>query len=158
MVAGACGWRHRALPRIGTSTPTSRRSCRAATSSIDERFFAGGATTHRAYGLDLLGVRGDTLFLAPGHAGYSPIGGNGLLLFNLDYRFPIAGAFGGSSSSTRGNVWADWRDRLAISRPGPASARATSRPSARSASTSAGSSTGSGEPPYALFVNIGNPF
>ena len=38
------------------------------------------------------------------------LGGNGLLLFNFDYRFPIAGDFGGVVWSDVGNVWADWRD------------------------------------------------
>ena len=37
-------------------------------------------------------------------------GGNGLLLFNFDYRFPIAGQFGGTVFLDLGNVWADWRD------------------------------------------------
>ena len=38
-----------------------------------------------------------------------PVGGNGLLLFNLEYRFPIAGDFGGTVFFDSGNVWADWR-------------------------------------------------
>ncbi|HEV7518642.1 MAG TPA: outer membrane protein assembly factor BamA [Thermoanaerobaculia bacterium] len=77
---------------------------------VDERFFAGGSTTHRAYALDLLGIPGRTLFTVPGQRDYSPVGGNGLLLLNLDYRFPIAGAFGGTLFFDTGNVWADWRD------------------------------------------------
>jgi outer membrane protein insertion porin family len=32
-----------------------------------------------------------------------------LFLFNLEYRFPIAGAFGGTVFYDAGNVWADWR-------------------------------------------------
>ncbi|MGH9464586.1 MAG: BamA/TamA family outer membrane protein, partial [Thermoanaerobaculia bacterium] len=39
-----------------------------------------------------------------------PVGGNGLLLLNLDYRFPIVGAFGGTVFFDAGNVWANWRD------------------------------------------------
>ena len=39
-----------------------------------------------------------------------PIGGNGLLIFNLDWRFPIVGPIGGSLFVDAGNVWADWRD------------------------------------------------
>jgi outer membrane translocation and assembly module TamA len=39
-----------------------------------------------------------------------PVGGNGLVLANFDYRFPIAGAFGGTLFFDSGNVWADWRD------------------------------------------------
>ena len=39
-----------------------------------------------------------------------PVGGTGLALVNLDYRFPIAGALGGVAFIDVGNVWADWRD------------------------------------------------
>lgn len=86
---------------------------------VDERFFAGGSTTHRAYSLDLLGIPGRTLFTVPGQKDYSPVGGNGLLLLNLDYRFPIAGTFGGTLFYDTGNVWADWRDvNLRDLRPG----------------------------------------
>lgn len=72
--------------------------------SIAERFFAGGRTTHRAYGRDELGIPDQTLLDG------NPIGGKGLLLFNFDYRFPIAGALGGTVFYDAGNVWADWRD------------------------------------------------
>ena len=53
--------------------------------SIAERFFAGGRTTHRAYGRDELGIPGETLLAG------KPIGGKGLFLFNVDYRFPLVG-------------------------------------------------------------------
>jgi outer membrane translocation and assembly module TamA len=72
--------------------------------SIDERFFAGGRTTHRAYSRDELGIPGKTVIAG------APIGGKGLLLFNIDYRFPISGALGGTLFVDAGNVWADWRD------------------------------------------------
>lgn len=72
--------------------------------SIAERFFAGGRTTHRAYGRDELGIPGETLLDG------KPIGGKGLLLFNVDYRFPLVGALGGTVFFDAGNVWADWRD------------------------------------------------
>jgi len=72
--------------------------------SIAERFFAGGRTTHRAYGLDELGIPGETLLAG------KPIGGKGLFLFNVDYRFPLVGALGGTVFLDTGNVWADWRD------------------------------------------------
>jgi outer membrane protein insertion porin family len=86
---------------------------------VDERFFGGGSTTHRAYSLDLLGIPGKTLFTVPGQKDYSPVGGDGLVLFNLDYRFPIAGTFGGTLFFDDGNVWADWRDiRLRDLKPG----------------------------------------
>ncbi len=71
--------------------------------AISERFFAGGINSHRAFDLDELGVPGETLF--NGQA----IGGNGLLLGNLELRFPIAGAVGGVVFVDAGNVWADWQ-------------------------------------------------
>ena len=37
------------------------------------------------------------------------VGGNGLLLLNLEYRFPIAGPFEGVVFYDAGNVWPDWR-------------------------------------------------
>ncbi|HET9226402.1 MAG TPA: outer membrane protein assembly factor BamA, partial [Thermoanaerobaculia bacterium] len=82
---------------------------------IDERFFAGGANTHRAYGRDDLGIRGQTLILRPGRSGteeddFAAVGGTGLVLFNLEYRFPLFGAVGGTVFYDTGNVWADWRD------------------------------------------------
>jgi outer membrane protein insertion porin family len=77
---------------------------------IDERFFAGGGTTHRAFGRDDLGVRGETLFPRPkDRSQYAPVGGNGLLLANLEYRFPVAGPVEGVVFYDAGNVWADWR-------------------------------------------------
>ena len=73
-----------------------------------ERFFAGGRTTHRAYRRDRLGILGETLVDIEGET--VEAGGNGLLLLNLDYRFPISGAFGGTVFADFGNVWADWQD------------------------------------------------
>lgn len=97
---------------------------------MSERFFAGGQSSHRAYSLDLLGVFGETILVCPtlpdetgevppcgqdelaeGDPGrLVPVGGTGLLLVNVDYRFPIAGAFGGTVFLDAGNVWADWGD------------------------------------------------
>ena len=71
---------------------------------ISERFFGGGRTTHRAFDRDELGLVDRTIF------GGVPIGGNGMALINIDYRFPIAGAFGGTVFLDAGNVWADYRD------------------------------------------------
>ena len=93
---------------------------------ISERFFAGGSTTHRSYRRDRLGICGDTLIPVVAEEeralsrsveeecanaiDYVPIGGNGQLLFNFDYRFPIAGPIGGNVFLDIGNVWSDWRD------------------------------------------------
>ncbi len=76
---------------------------------ISERFFSGGSTTHRAFGRDELGIPGQTLILPTGKNSFVPIGGNGLLLANLELRFPVVGALGGVVFLDSGNVWADWR-------------------------------------------------
>ncbi len=73
-----------------------------------ERFFAGGRTSHRAYERDRLGILGETLF--PAGDELIETGGNGLAVFNLDYRFPISGPVGGVVFFDYGNVWADWSD------------------------------------------------
>ena len=75
---------------------------------VSERFFAGGRTSHRAYDRDQLGIPGETLFTSGGEL--VEVGGNGLALLNLDYRFPIADPVGGIVFFDYGNVWADWRD------------------------------------------------
>ncbi len=74
---------------------------------VSERFFAGGRTTHRAYDRDELGILGQTLFPSGGES--VEVGGNGLVLLNLDYRFPIVDPVGGIVFIDYGNVWADWR-------------------------------------------------
>ncbi len=79
---------------------------------IAERFFAGGRTSHRAYRRDRLGIPGQTLLVADDPADGQrlvPVGGTGMVLVNLDYRFPIAGPVGGTLFVDAGNVWADWR-------------------------------------------------
>jgi outer membrane protein insertion porin family len=75
---------------------------------IAERFFAGGDASHRAYGRNELGIRGETLIQTE-DGGFVPVGGNGLFIFNLEYRFPLFGAFGGTVFYDTGNVWANWR-------------------------------------------------
>ena len=88
---------------------------------ISERFFAGGRSSHRAYLRDRLAIPCETAFvdldaMACDAENLSaadpliPVGGNGLLLVNLDYRFPIFGPLGGTLFADAGNVWADWRD------------------------------------------------
>lgn len=85
---------------------------------ISERFFAGGRTTHRAYERDALGLAGSSLLETP-DGRVLELGGNGLALLNIDWRFPLAGDLGGVVFLDVGNVWADWRDATARSlRPG----------------------------------------
>lgn len=69
-----------------------------------ERFYAGGRTSHRAFERDRLGVPGETLIVdAAGKV--TPLGGGGLALVNLEYRFPIFAGLGGTLFADGGNVW-----------------------------------------------------
>ncbi|HYH06863.1 MAG TPA: translocation/assembly module TamB domain-containing protein [Thermoanaerobaculia bacterium] len=87
---------------------------------LSERFTAGGETTHRAFALDRLGdpcmERKDapvdetcsrTLRYDPDTGRIQPLGGNALLLFNAEYRFPIFGTLGGAAFVDIGNVFPD---------------------------------------------------
>ena len=76
---------------------------------IDERFFAGGNFSHRAYGRDELGVFGETI-VRRDDGELVPRGGTGLLLVNLDYRVPVWGALEAVAFYDGGNVWVDWQD------------------------------------------------
>jgi outer membrane protein insertion porin family len=127
---------------------------------IAERFFAGGDATNRAYSQDDLGIRGQTLFVNPNGGGYVPVGGDGLLLLNLEYRFPVYGDFGGSLFLDSGNVWADWRSiRIGELKNGVGlGARYNSPIGPVRAGIGFKLDREHGESPYALFVNIGNPF
>jgi outer membrane protein insertion porin family len=127
---------------------------------IAERFFAGGDSTNRAYGRDELGIPGETQILKTSGTGYLPVGGDGLLLFNLEYRFPVFGDFGGTLFYDAGNIWADWRSI----RPGDVKngiglgARYLSPIGPIRAGIGWKLNREKGESGYQLFFNIGNPF
>ena len=83
---------------------------------INERFFAGGRVTNRAFSTDMLGVPNQTLVCQPNPPG-SPsgcqvvaAGGAGMLLSSLEWRFPLYGPVGGNVFVDGGNVWQAWRD------------------------------------------------
>lgn len=65
---------------------------------ITERFFAGGATSLRGYKLDRAGP------LDP--SGY-PVGGNMLIVGNVEVRFPILGSLRGAVFSDHGGVYSE---------------------------------------------------
>ena len=73
---------------------------------VSELYFAGGRTSHRAFRRDELGILGETLVLDD-DGDPVPLGGSDLVLLNLDWRFPIAGDFGGVVFVDAGNVWRD---------------------------------------------------
>jgi outer membrane protein assembly factor BamA len=63
------------------------------------RFFAGGRTTHRAFDTDRLGIPGQTIDNG------QPIGGNALILLNVEYQRRIEGPFFAVIFIDAGNVW-----------------------------------------------------
>lgn len=67
---------------------------------ISERFFAGGATTLRGFANDEAGPRAAT---------DKPLGGNALIINNLELRFPLASRFGGALFYDTGNVFSEIR-------------------------------------------------
>lgn len=69
------------------------------------RFFAGGATTHRAFPRDRLGIPGSTID-ADGRA----IGGNASVLINLEYQHQLWKSMAGVLFLDGGNVWAQPED------------------------------------------------
>ncbi len=101
---------------------------------IAERFFAGGASTNRGFPTDVLGIPGVTVdndTRATPHSGTGdgtcqegfpslaaydcdatprPIGGNGFLAFNAEFRFPIAGNIGGTVFYDVAQVWKRFSD------------------------------------------------
>jgi outer membrane protein insertion porin family len=68
---------------------------------LNARYFAGGASTHRGFERDLLGVRGQTI-----NDEGDPVGGNALLLLNFEYERPVTRMFSGVAFVDVGNVWA----------------------------------------------------
>ncbi|HEX3551915.1 MAG TPA: outer membrane protein assembly factor BamA [Thermoanaerobaculia bacterium] len=127
---------------------------------IAERFFAGGDSSNRAYGRDELGIPGESQIPKTSGRGFLPVGGDGLLLFNLEYRFPVVGDFGGTLFYDAGNVWADWRSiRLRDVKSGVGiGARYLSPVGPIRAGIGWKLNREKGESGYQLFFNIGNPF
>jgi outer membrane protein assembly complex protein YaeT len=95
---GAFGLRLGAIKHLGESTnePANLQV------PLNVRFFAGGRASHRAFELDQLGIPGQTLD-EEGNA----IGGNALLVVNLEYQRSIRGPIAGVVFVDVGNVWAE---------------------------------------------------
>jgi outer membrane protein insertion porin family len=103
--------------RFGGIEPTQGRGPGSVV-PFSERFVAGGETSHRAFGLDELGIEGETIlclgFDEEGNRIAVPcergdnivaLGGNLLALLNVEYRFPIFGTLRGALFVDAGNVW-----------------------------------------------------
>ncbi len=69
---------------------------------LNTRFFAGGANTQRGFVRDELGIPGQTIDVDG-----NPIGGNALMLINLEYERPVTDLFSGVLFIDIGNVWAE---------------------------------------------------
>src|SRR5262249_56793183 len=99
-------WFHAAAPRtvFGTSLRLGYERPLGATLEVPlaERFFAGGDTTLRGFGIDEAGP----LDLVT----QKPIGGEFSVLVNQELRFPILGALKGVLFYDSGNVFHDLRD------------------------------------------------
>jgi outer membrane protein insertion porin family len=67
---------------------------------INTRFFAGGASTHRAFAWDSLGIPGQTI-----NDDGDAVGGNALLLINAEYVRKLSGLFSAHVFVDAGNVW-----------------------------------------------------
>ncbi|HXV60288.1 MAG TPA: POTRA domain-containing protein [Vicinamibacteria bacterium] len=81
------------------------RQDRDALLPIAERFFAGGATTLRGFGLDEASPKAKITLENGDVVEGRPIGGNVLSLLNLELRFPIFGNLRGVVFSDNGNVY-----------------------------------------------------
>ena len=93
---------------------------------LSERFTSGGDSSNRAYALDSLGTACPTqasidagcrptlidIIDLNGHHTTAPLGGRAVLILNAEYRFPIAGSFGGQLFADAGNTFSDTNIRL----------------------------------------------
>ncbi len=94
---GAVGFRAGAIVPYGGGTgPGNLRV------PIGARFFAGGRISHRAFPIDRLGVPGQTL-----DPRGDPVGGDALLVLNVEYRRPVRGPLEAEAFLDAGNVWAE---------------------------------------------------
>jgi outer membrane protein assembly complex protein YaeT len=101
--------------RVGVTHPIANTEV-----PLSERFTAGGENSHRAFPLDRLGTICETnedgsvvdpqcvgtLILLPDGT-VAPVGGNGLLVANVEYRFPIFSSVGGAVFVDAGQVYRD---------------------------------------------------
>ena len=95
--------------RLGGIHPRSPQTAKSTSPDnlqvpIAVRYFAGGRISNRAFPTDRLGAEGTF-----GDDG-SPIGGAGMLVTNLELRFPVTGSVGGNVFLDGGNVWPSWSD------------------------------------------------
>jgi outer membrane protein assembly factor BamA len=95
---GAAGFRIGAIEPLGPDTgePENLQV------PLNTRFFSGGASSHRGFETDFLGIGGQTI----DDAG-RPIGGNALVLINFEYQRKIQSIFWAVVFLDVGNVWTE---------------------------------------------------
>jgi outer membrane protein insertion porin family len=125
----------------GGCTVDGSAAASAACVPIAERFFEGGRTSNRGFGYSVQGIPGETVDysvievpVAPGHEGqgtcrgidpteganfncdFGPrvVGGSSTAGLNFEWRFPIAGAFGGQVFYDATQVWSDGSFHLGL--------------------------------------------
>jgi len=98
--------------RLGAIYPIANHSAQPENLQvpIGVRFFAGGSASNRAFPTDDLGIPGQTLDTLG-----NPIGGNALVLINMEYRRKVHGILSAVLFVDGGNVWAspnrvNWND------------------------------------------------
>jgi len=100
--------------RFGLIQPLARKDGKLLPVPLSERFTAGGDTSHRAFRLDQLGTVclpgavdcEETLIRLP-DGRIAALGGNAMMIANVEYRFPIFSSVGGALFVDAGNVYKD---------------------------------------------------
>lgn len=134
--------------------PTIPEGLPSAQVPISERFFAGGRTSHRAYRRDRLGIPGQSIVDG------ANVGGDGLVLANLELRFPVTDTIGLTAFADAGNIWADWRaiDLTEIKTGVGIGGRYLSPIGPLRLEIGWKLDREPGEDPFVVFLSFGNPF
>ncbi len=100
----AAGIRVGAIEPFNTDAPPAiaSRDAQNRLVPLNTRYFAGGANSHRGFQRDQLGIPIQTIDIDG-----NPIGGNALVLVNLQYERPVTEGFSGVVFVDIGNVWAE---------------------------------------------------
>jgi len=104
--------------RIGLARPTDRS---AEDLPLSERFFGGGSFTVRGVEPDMLGPLGEVKSADGSTRQIIPLGGQGIAVVNLEYRFPLFGQmFWGEVFVDSGQVYRSLRPETSAIAPFPA--------------------------------------
>ncbi len=98
----AAGIRVGAIKPFNTGTRSATHQFENRLVPLNTRYFAGGANSHRGFERDQLGIPTQTI-----DANGNPIGGNALVLINLQYERPVSDSFSTVAFVDIGNIWAE---------------------------------------------------